>query len=104
MLELSKKRRRALSTASVLDSAFHSIQFFNPEFDPSSGYFFVSNSCLEEEEPKGIRSILHQRFLEALDASVIDDKKEIVLVLDKVVFLLRYNIAWTSNDESVNSK
>lgn len=35
-------------------------------------------------EPKGIRTILHQRFLEALDASILDNQKGIVLVLDKV--------------------
>ena len=30
-----------------------------------------------------MRSILHERFLEALDASVFDSQKEVVLVLDK---------------------
>ena len=38
---------------------------------------------VEESDPKGVRTILHQRFLEALDASVCENQKDIVLVLDK---------------------
>lgn len=74
LLEMSKKQRRALSTGSSLADMFHSMQFFNPEFDPAT----------EEAEPAPIRSILHERFLEALDASIYEDTNETVLVLDKV--------------------
>ena len=72
---MSKKQRRALSTGSSLTDMFHSMQFFNPEFDPAT----------EEAEPPPIRSILHERFLEALDASIYEDTNETVLVLDKVL-------------------
>lgn len=73
LLEISKKHRHAISTGSLLDSEIHATQYFNPEFNPES----------EEKEPDGIRSILHERLLEALDASIIEENN-IVLVLDKV--------------------
>lgn len=38
---------------------------------------------VEESDPKGVLTILRQRFLEALDASVCESQKDIVLVLDK---------------------
>lgn len=73
LLEISKKHRHAISTGSLLDSDVHATQYFNPEFNPES----------EEKEPEGIRSILHERLLEALDASIVEENN-IVLVLDKV--------------------
>ena len=36
---------------------------------------------VEESDPRGVRTILHQRFLEALDASVWESEKNILLVL-----------------------
>ena len=63
-----------MSTGSLLTARFQSVQYFNPEFDPET----------EEIEPPSIRSILHERFLEALDASIYEDTNGIVLVLDKV--------------------
>ena len=90
LLEISKKHRRALSSESLLQSSFHTTQYFNPEFDPTS----------EETEPAGIRSILHERLLEALEASIFEEK-DIVLILDKVVCYVSFvNIAGSSNGES----
>ena len=43
---------------------------------------------LEEVEPKGIRETLHERFIEALEASIVNDQTEIVLVLDRVCHCL----------------
>ena len=84
MLTLCKKRKRAMSTGSLLTTRFRSIQYFNPEFDPET----------EEIEPPSIRSILQERFLEALDASIYEDTNGIVLVLDKVgihIYIYIYN-------------
>ena len=90
LLEISKKHRRALSSESLLQSSFHTTQYFNPEFDPTS----------EETEPAGIRSILHERLLEALEASIFEEK-DIVLILDKVVCYVSFvKIAGSSNGES----
>lgn len=63
-----------MSTGALLASSFRSIQYFNPEFDPLS----------EETEPAPVRTVLHHRFLEALDASIYGESSEVVLVLDKV--------------------
>ena len=63
-----------MSTDSLLTTRFQSIQYFNPEFNPET----------EEIEPPNIRTILQERFLEALDASIYEDTNGIVLVLDKV--------------------
>lgn len=90
LLEISKKHRRALSSESLLQSSFHTTQYFNPEFDPTS----------EETEPARIRSILHERLLEALEASIFEEK-DIVLILDKVICYVSFvNIAGSSNGES----
>lgn len=90
---MSKRQRRALSTGSSLTDVFQSMQFFNPEFDPAT----------EEAEPAPIRSILHERFLEALDASIYEDTNEIVLVLDKVMgIVILQIIAWIANDQPIN--
>ena len=90
LLEISKKHRRALSSESLLQSSFHTTQYFNPEFDPTS----------EETEPAGIRSILHERLLEALEASIFEEK-DIVLILDKVTGCVSFvSLAGTSNGES----
>lgn len=40
LLDISKKHRRALSIGSLLDYPNPTIQYFNPEFDPSSGTSF----------------------------------------------------------------
>lgn len=74
MLALYQKRKRAMSTGSLLTTRFQSIQYFNPEFDPA----------MEESEPSPVRTVLQERFLEALDASIYKDTNDIVLVLDKV--------------------
>ena len=61
---------------------------------------------LEEIEPKGIRETLHERFIEALEASIVNDQTEIVLVLDRVTNLKSFHsfLACFVYDESTYSQ
>ena len=68
------KKLLMFGAGALLASGFRSVQYFNPEFDPLS----------EETEPAPVCTVLHHRFLEALDASIYSESSEVVLVLDKV--------------------